>query len=112
MTELQLTLLHLSILGFRAKRNQLGLEAAKPYLDDMRHLAENGARHAPGPSQSFGIADASDLGGVHPISLACNTVDEPSLIQTLIDLGADVNVVNKLGRTPLFSVNIHARCLF
>jgi len=57
----------------------------------MRWLVENGARHSP------------DLGGVHPISLACNTVDEPILIETLIELGADVNVANKLGRTPLFS---------
>lgn len=64
----------------------------------MRWLVANGARHAP------------DLGGVHPISLACNTVDEPSLIETLIDCGANVNVSNKLGRTPLFSAAAAGLC--
>ena len=32
LTELGLGLLHLSVLGFRAARNQHGLEAAKPFL--------------------------------------------------------------------------------
>ena len=32
LTELGLGLLHLSVLGFRAARNQRGLEAAKPFL--------------------------------------------------------------------------------